>query len=454
MPAHMSERRWLLRVILPFCLLTFVAAHAQTPAHLVMISVDGLMPSAYVGAGASLVPTLRALTEEGAYADGVIGVLPTVTYASHTTLITGVRPNVHGIFGNAVFDPEDRSNDAWYWYSRDIRVPTLIDAARARGMSAAAISWPVTVGMNADYLVPEFWRTGSSHPSDSSLIRALSTPGLLDAMETAQKAALPWPLTDKGRTEIASYILTTHKPRVLLLHLTSLDSAQHAAGPGSPRAREVLQQVDRYVGEIRDAIARAGLADRTHLAIVSDHGFAPIERQLQPNAVFKKEGLLRLDDAGRVTGWDAYFHAEGGSGFVHLKDPNDGALATRVRKLLEDLKADPQNGIASIWLREDLDRFGTQPDATFGIGMRPGSYSGGGHDAVLTVPRNRAGHGFDPNLPELHAALIVAGPNTRGRGSLGIVRMTQIAPTLAELLGIELSRQADKPFPLARALAR
>ena len=66
MPAHMSERRWLIRVILPFCLLTFVAAHAQTPAHLVMISVDGLMPSAYVGADASLVPTLKALTEEGA----------------------------------------------------------------------------------------------------------------------------------------------------------------------------------------------------------------------------------------------------------------------------------------------------------------------------------------------------------------------------------------------------
>lgn len=139
--------------------------------------------------------------------------LPTVTYASHTTLITGVRPAVHGIFGNAVFDPEDRSNDAWYWYSRDIRVPTLIDAARARGMSAAAISWPVTVGLNADYLVPEFWRTGSSHPSDSSLIRALSTPGLLDAMETAQKAALPWPLTDQGRTEIASYCARCEKMR-------------------------------------------------------------------------------------------------------------------------------------------------------------------------------------------------------------------------------------------------
>ena len=444
---------FLLRAVLPLCLLLSPVVETQSSDHLVMISIDGLMPSAYAGANATPVPALKALAEEGAYADGVVGVLPTVTYASHTTLITGVPPAAHGVFGNAIFDPEKRSNEAWYWYARDIRVPTLIDAARAGGMTTAAVSWPVTVGLQADYLVPEFWRNRSSHPSDLSLMRALSTPGLLDRMEEEQKAPLAWPFSDKGRTKIASYILTNHKPRVLLLHLTSLDSAQHGTGPGSPRAAETLQEIDGYIRELRDAVASAGLADRAHFVIVSDHGFAPIEQQLQPNAVFKKEGLLRVDQAGAVTGWDAYFHAEGGSGFVHLKDPTDRALAGRVRKLLEDLKTDPKNGIASIWSREDLARFGAEPKAEFGIGMMSGFYTGSAHDAVLAPTRNRGGHGFDPNLPALHASFIMAGPASRGRGSLGVIRMTQIAPTVAGILGIKLSPEADKPVGLGRAAA-
>src|SRR4030095_13972637 len=107
-----------------------------------------------------------------------------------------------------------------------------------------------------------------------------------------------------------------------------------------------------YVRKLRDAIARAGMADRTYLVIVSDHGFAPIERQLQPNALFKKEGLLTVNAAGQVTAWQAYYHAEGGAGFVHLQNPDDQALVARVRTLLDGLKADPANGLAAIWTRE------------------------------------------------------------------------------------------------------
>ena len=70
------------------------APHAEQSGsrHVVMISIDGLKPSTYAAAGPSKVPTLRRLAAEGAYTEGVVGVTPTVTYPSHTTLISGVLP--------------------------------------------------------------------------------------------------------------------------------------------------------------------------------------------------------------------------------------------------------------------------------------------------------------------------------------------------------------------------
>ena len=441
----------LLRAVLPLCVLVSFAQRPQTEPHLVMISVDGMMPSAYAGADTRRQPTLTALAKDGAYADGVVGVLPSVTYASHTTMITGVPPAVHGILGNMPFDPEEKFDDAWYWYSRQIQVPTLIGAAHARGLSTAAVSWPVSVGMEADYLVPEYWRPHSSDPSDALMLRAIATKGLLDEIEAAKKSPIGWPLKDQDLTDIATHIIRVKQPRVLLLHLVGLDSAEHSAGPGSPRAADTLEQMDGYVRRVRDAIAQTPAAARTYLVIVSDHGFAAIEHQLQPNALFKAEGLLKVDAAGKVTDWQAYYHAEGGSGFVHLRDPNDQALVDRVGKLLDGLARDPANGIASIWNRGDLAKAGAEPLASFGIGLKPGWYSGAGHDALLVPTRSRGGHGFDPNLPELHASLIINGPAARGRGSLGIVRMTQIGPTLARLIGVTLSDRADAPIDLARA---
>src|SRR5579872_7367556 len=104
-------------------------------APVLMISIDGLSPEYLLKADAHglKVPTLRRFLIEGTYADGVTGVVPTVTYPSHTTLLTGVWPTEHGIFANVTFNPT-LAVESWYWYAQDIRVPTLWDAAQHAGM--------------------------------------------------------------------------------------------------------------------------------------------------------------------------------------------------------------------------------------------------------------------------------------------------------------------------------
>ncbi len=244
---------------------------------------------------------MRALAARGAYARGVVGVLPTVTYPSHTTMITGVPPAIHGIVNNTWLDPESRAAGAWYWYARDIKVPTLPGLIRASGMTAAAVSWPVTVGMDLDYNVPEHFR--SRHPEALSLLRALSTPRhLIDGYESSLAAPMPWPPTDDQRTGLTAWIIRTFKPNFTMLHIFDNDTASHEYGPDSPEALAALERNDAQVGTLLDAIAAAGLADRTDIVVVSDHGFVSLQTQLQPNFAFKQDGLIQVNDERRHHG--------------------------------------------------------------------------------------------------------------------------------------------------------
>src|SRR5262245_37212856 len=98
------------KIIVASLLLTIAAiwSAAKPPTiPVVLISIDGWKPDHVLEADKHglKIPNLRRLLREGAYASAVTGVLPTVTYPSHTTMVTGVAPARHGIFANTPFDP-------------------------------------------------------------------------------------------------------------------------------------------------------------------------------------------------------------------------------------------------------------------------------------------------------------------------------------------------------------
>jgi len=128
------------------------------PDHVILISVDG-MPPDYYTAPEKLgvrVPTLTMMKQGGAYADGMEGVYPTVTYPQHTTMVTGLRPAAHGIVQNRVFEaPSEPQTRYWYWYAKALKAETLWTVAKKAGLTTAAVGWPVTVGAEIDYNVPE-----------------------------------------------------------------------------------------------------------------------------------------------------------------------------------------------------------------------------------------------------------------------------------------------------------
>jgi len=255
-------------------------------------------------------------------------------------------------------------------------------------------------------------------------------------------------MTDDDRTGIAEWIWRRYRPNLLLLHIFETDETQHEYGPDTPEAVAALEAADARVARITSAVADTRMQDRTDIVVVSGHGFLSVRRQLNPNAAFRRAGLLAVNDRGRVDTWSAYFYSAGGSGFVMLARPDDAALRARVAELLHELAANPDNGIQAIWSADDLRRFGADPRASFGLDMKDGFYTGPGHESLLTTPSSKGGHGFSPERPDLHASLIMSGPDVPKTGNLGVVRMTQIGPTIASWFGVSLSPRADTGLTL------
>lgn len=65
------------------------------------------------------------------------------------------------------------------------------------------------------------------------------------------------------------------------LYFGEPDGTGHRYGPDSPERREMVQQVDRTVGYIRDKIQNHGLTDRLNVIITADHGMTTVLRGAQ-----------------------------------------------------------------------------------------------------------------------------------------------------------------------------
>ena len=89
------ERARTIGLALAACLSAVILTMAAEPParHVVMVSIDGMRPQVYADSSQTKLPTIRRLMQRGAWSRGVTGVMPTVTYPSHTTMITGVLPS-------------------------------------------------------------------------------------------------------------------------------------------------------------------------------------------------------------------------------------------------------------------------------------------------------------------------------------------------------------------------
>ena len=220
---------------------------APTAEHVFIISIDGGKPAAI---NQSDMPMLQKLAAEGACTWTAQTIYPSITLPSHTSMLTGVAPEKHRILWNT-----------WKPKAGVVQVPTIFADARQQGLSTAMF-----VGKEK--------------------FRHLLQPGTVDEFDFDRAqgneiltSVVGQPTPTKSDTvpaqivarHAASYILR-QKPALCFIHFTDPDDAGHRYGWGSPQQLRALADVDAALGNVLEAIERAGIVRESVLIITADHG--------------------------------------------------------------------------------------------------------------------------------------------------------------------------------------
>ncbi|MEN8181566.1 MAG: alkaline phosphatase family protein [Myxococcota bacterium] len=401
------------------------------PARVVLVSVAGLTPAVYGAGDGRSMPWLRALAVAGVEAEAVAPVAPSDVYPAHATLITGELPARHGVPANQLLG-EAGVRAATYSHASFVRVPTLWQRAREARLPVASFDWPTTVGAAIDLLLPDVVPVRRDQ-SWVELLEDTATPALVERVRATGPGDVPGPERDRLLVGLACEALgSSVAPRLVLLRLSQSEAPLARFGPGSAEARAAFASIDRELGRLLDCLRAAGRLEDGALVVVGDRGFLPVHTRVNPNRALGEAGLL--SQAG-ASSWKAIVRTNGGSAFVYASDENS---AIRARSVLEDL-AERTRAFRVVSAQEMLD-VGGDPEAWFALEATPGVVFADGEGRALVEPAARRGaSGYLPDDAELYPGFVAWGRGLRRGVRIPWMRQSDVAPTLAALLGLELA---------------
>jgi predicted AlkP superfamily pyrophosphatase or phosphodiesterase len=345
-------------------------AHAKRAALTILISLDGFR-SEYLDRGET--PTLQSLAKEGVRSS-MEPAFPSLTFPNHTTLLTGLYPDHHGVVANTFEDAT--LGKSWRLNNREsatdpdlwrVAAP-LWATAVAQGVRSGAIFWPI-VGVD----------------------KAGKAPALLQPLDAKAPAA----------SELATLFSwldqpETRRPRLIFLYFGRVDGVGHQFGPVSPQMDAVLAETDAAIGQLMDGLRSRRLAQSTNIIVVADHGMTGISK----DRLVELDTIVPLSQVRIVT-----------MGALAGVAPRPG-FETAVDEALLG-----RHGHMQCWLKNEVPaqfHYGANPrvppivclaDLGWEIVTKgaapfwPGSY--------------RGDHGFDPREPDMAAMFVAHGPAFR-----------------------------------------
>jgi predicted AlkP superfamily pyrophosphatase or phosphodiesterase len=266
------------------------AVARQAPAPLLLISIDAYRAD-YFDRG--LNPTLEMLAQTGVHADSMQPSFPSLTFPNHYTIVTGLRPDHHGIVNNTMYDPalgkfslgnRKAVSDGRWWAEGT----PIWETADAHGLRTATMFWP---GSEADIHGhhPDEWK-----PFDDNVTADQRVDQLLAWLD------LP----------------AAQRPSFLTLYFDAVDHAGHKYGPDSPQVNDALRHVDAALARLVQGLKQRHLFQRMNIIVLADHGMAGVP--LANSVVIDK--LIPLDHVRAVSfGIVAGFNPKPGHDFAAIE---------------------------------------------------------------------------------------------------------------------------------------
>jgi predicted AlkP superfamily pyrophosphatase or phosphodiesterase len=379
--------------------LTTPAQAARRAPVTILVSIDGFHPS-YLERGVT--PNLSRLARTGVSA-AMRPSFPTKTFPNHWTLVTGMRPDRHGIVGNAMEDPERpgelftmANNDPFWWNGSE---PIWATAER-HGIRTATLFWP---GSNVNW--------GGTKPNKWPVV-----------FEGGTRPQDWWPYQDEVSAEqrvngVLDWLRRPEaiRPRLITLYFQEVDTAGHAYGPDDPRTTAAVAQIDRRIAMLLDGLK--ALKQPANLVLVSDHGMAAtsserlivLDELLDP-AAFRVIESWTYGPVYPLPGREAEVEAA-------LLKPHPHMQCWRKAEIPARLHYSSHRRIAPILCLAET-----------GWGIAK---------ARPQRPRSGGDHGFDNAAPEMLALFVANGPTFRAGKTLPVFDNIDIQPLLARLLRID-----------------
>lgn len=415
--------------------------------HVVVVSVDAM-----VYEDLEILSKLYAfepIWDKTARVDRVKSIYPTITYPCHSTMMTGVYPDKHGIFNNetAVMC---KKGTPWQHERSLVKAKSIFDWAKEAGLTTAAVFWPVTGNdKNIDYLVNEYWpQHGESTEqcfrdagSSDEVIEKIVKPNA----HLIENRHRQHPYCDAFVMAMACDMLTNFKPNLLMVHPANVDAYRHQTGLFTTKVESGLHETNLWIAQLIKAADDAGILENTDFFIVSDHGQMNIRRCVALNALLAENGLIDVDENGEIRDWTAFARSGGLSACVYLKNPDSTEDFARTKAVLEQLRDSEMAGIGEVFTEEEA-RTRYHLGGNFSFVVETDDYTSYANDWTRPLVRpqdnrnyrfGRATHGHLPHKGP-QPTLVAFGPHMKPGAVLTNANLVDEAPTFAHALGLKM----------------
>lgn len=395
--------------------------------------------------GERYMPVLSRLMRAGTTVDKVRSIYPTITYAAHSTMMTGCLPKKTRVIANELLEPGARY-PSWHWWERDNCATPLYRLAQAEGFRVGMAHWPVSAGAQVSVNMAEIWPATPMEECGETYVKAGCNPRREREIFERYKYYHSYryhPPFDMFAHAAARDMLAVDKVDVLFVHSAYLDAAHHLEGNDGDRALEAMAREDAWLGGLLDEVRRNGDEDNTLIAVLSDHGSIDYTRVFCPNALLIERGFAKPQPAG-IGDVRAWAFSGGGAILIHVRDAADEPA---VLALFQGAAQDERYGID--WVMPAEAALGFKPDdTTFVIEMREGWAATAEYEqgALYSCP-TRATHGYLPHKGPQPLA-VFAGPGVAAGRRIEQAHLCDLAPTLAKWLGVDMPGVDGSPIDI------